>query len=72
MGRRDEEVEPTLAGGRVSSNSMTPPAIMMEVLMCPTTLYVRLEVAPMTRKVERLTARPRRALMAMVAMAAGV
>lgn len=45
---------------------------MSTVLMCPTTLYVRLLVQPMTRKVDRLTNSPSRALTTMAAMAAGV
>lgn len=37
-----------------------------------TTLYVRLEVAPMTRNVDKLTSRPRTAVSAMAATILGV
>ena len=55
--------------GIESPKKMHPPVKMMTVLRCPTTLYVRLDVAPMTRKVLRETRRPRTALMMLARMA---
>lgn len=59
-------------GGISSPKKMQPPVKMSTVLMWPTTLYVRLLVQPITRKVDRLTSRPSRALMMIAATAIGV
>ena len=49
-----------LAASRTSPNRRRPPVSTKTVFMWPTTLYVRLDVAPMAKNVDRLTRTPSR------------